>query len=160
MNNAVFGKTMENVRKRIRYELVNNKTRYQKLVNDVTFKDCNVINKDLVGISRAKAEVRLDKPISVGFAILELSKVLMYDFHYNTMKPKYGDNLKLLFTDTDSLCYEIKTDDVYKDMSSDASLYDFSEYPKTYDLYDPKNKKVIGKFKDETNGILYNSFAD
>ena len=61
MNNAVFGKTMENVRKRIRYELVNNKTRYQKLVNDVTFKDCNVINKDLVGISRAKAEVRLDK---------------------------------------------------------------------------------------------------
>ena len=102
------------------------------------------INKYLVGISRAKAEVCLDKPISVGFAILELSKVLMYDFYYNTMKHKYDDNLKLLFTDTDSLCYAIETDVVYKDMYSDASLYDFSEYSKTHDLYDPKNKKVIG----------------
>lgn len=159
MNNAVFGKTMENVRKRIRYELVNNKTRYQKLVNDVTFRDCNIINKDLAGISRAKTTVELDKPISVGFAILELSKVLMYDFHYNTMKSKYGENIKLLFTDTDSLCYEIKTNDIYSDMNANKNLYDFSEYPRDHPLFDATNKKVIGKFKCETNGLPIQEFC-
>ncbi|HRP37489.1 MAG TPA: hypothetical protein PLS50_06815, partial [Candidatus Dojkabacteria bacterium] len=159
MNNAVFGKTMENVRKRIRYELVNNQKRFQKLVNDVTFRECDVINQDLVGVSRAKTIVELDKPISVGFAILELSKVLMYDFHYNTMKPKYGENLKLLFTDTDSLCYEVKTDDIYKDMKTMKNLFDFSEYPQDHPLFDPRNKKVIGKFKDETNSTPIQEFV-
>src|SRR5690606_14395524 len=115
MNNAVFGKTMENVRKRIRYELVNDQTRYQKLVNDPTFSDCTFINNNVCGISRKKAIIKLDKPISCGFSILDLSKVLMYDFHYNTMKKLYKDNLKLLFTDTDSLCYEIQTNNVYED---------------------------------------------
>ncbi|HRP37908.1 MAG TPA: hypothetical protein PLS50_08945, partial [Candidatus Dojkabacteria bacterium] len=143
----------------IRYELVNKKTRYQKLVNDVAFRDCNMINKDLAGISRAKTIVELDKPISVGFAILELSKVLMYDFHYNTMKPKYGENLKLLFTDTDSLCYEIKTDDIYKDMATMKHLFDFSEYPHDHPLFDPTNKKVIGMFKDETNSLPIREFC-
>ena len=73
----------------------------------------------------------------------------MYDFHYNTMKPKYGDKMKLLFTDTDSLCYEIETEDVYKDMSENVILYDFSEYPKDHFLFNNENKKIIGKFKDE-----------
>ena len=101
----------------------------------------------------------LDKPILVGFSILELSKVLMYDFHYNTMKAKYGDKLKLLFTDTDSLCYEVETDDIYEDMASQNTLYDFSEYPDDHKLYNQTNKKVIGKFKDETNGIPIREFV-
>jgi len=159
MNNAVFGKTMENVRKRIRYELVNNEKRYQKLVNDVTFKDCDVIGENLVGISRSKTTVVLDKPIIVGFSILELSKVLMYDFHYNTMKKKYGDKLELLFTDTDSLCYEIETDDLYGEMKEQSHLYDFSQYPKTHPLYSDTNEKAIGKFKDETNSVPIREFV-
>jgi len=159
MNNAVFGKTMENVRKRVRYELVNNHKRFKKLVNDVTFKDCNVISEDLVGVSRAMTTVELDKPISVGFAILELSKVLMYDFHYNTMKPQYGENLKLLFTDTDSLCYEVKTDDIYKDMETNKNLFDFSEYPQNHPLFNALNKKVAGKFKDETGSKVIQEFV-
>ena len=158
MNNAVFGKTMENVRNRIRYELVNNKTRYQKLVNDATFRNSQLINKDLAGVSRAKTKITLDKPILVGFSILELSKVLMYDFHYNTMKAKYKDNLKLLFTDTDSLCYEVKTDDIYKDMADQKHLYDFSEYPTDHPLFSTVNKKVIGAFKCETNGVPIREF--
>ncbi|HRP37928.1 MAG TPA: hypothetical protein PLS50_09045, partial [Candidatus Dojkabacteria bacterium] len=101
----------------------------------------------------------LDKPIIVGFSILELSKVLMYDFHYNTMKPRYGDNLKLLFTDTDSLCYEITTEDVYQDMKQNQNSYDFSEYPQTHPLFSAENKKIIGKFKDETNGTPIHEFV-
>lgn len=109
-------------------------------------------------MSRAKTTVELDKPISVGFAILELSKVLMYDFHYNTMKHKYGENLKLLFTDTDSLCYEVKTDDIYKDMETIKDFFDFSQYPRNHPLFDPTNKKV-GKFKDESHSIPIKEFV-
>jgi len=109
-------------------------------------------------VSRAKTTVELDKPISVGFAILELSKVLMYDFHYNTMKHKYGENLKLLFTDTDSLCYEVKTDDIYKDMETIKDFFDFSQYPRNHPLFDPTNKKV-GKFKDESHSIPIKEFV-
>ena len=111
-----------------------------------------------IGVSRSKTKVILDKPIIVGFSILELSKVLMYDFHYNIMKRKYGNELKL-FTDTDSLCSEIESDDISKDMKLNSDLYDFSEYPKTHPLYSEKNKKVIGKFKDETNSKPISEFC-
>ena len=159
MNNAVFGKTMENVRKRTPYELVSNQKRYQKLINDPSFKNCVFVNDNLCGITRSHTTVRLDKPIAIGFSILELSKVLMYDFHYNVMKPKYDDKIKLLFTDTDSLCYEIQTNDIYEDMKSNAPLYDFSEYPKTHVLHSMENKKVIGKLKDETGSIPIREFV-
>ena len=159
MNNAVFGKTMENVRKRMRYDLVTDKKRFQKLVNDVTFKGHDHISENLVGVSRSKNRVVLDKPIIVGFSILELSKVLMYDFHYNVMKKKYGNKIKLLFTDTDSLCYEIETEDFYKDVKEISHHFDFSEYPKTHELYSEEFKKALGKFKDETHSILIREFV-
>ena len=99
---------------------------------------------------RKKAIVKLDKPIAIGMCILELSKLWMYDYHYNTIKKQYNDKASLLFTDTDSLTYEIETDDIYKDMAKQKHLYDFSDYPKNHHLYDECNKKVIGKFKDES----------
>eukprot|EP00762_Andalucia_godoyi_P006873 ANDGO_00945.mRNA.1 hypothetical protein GUITHDRAFT_175438 len=83
----------------------------------------------------------------------------MYDFHYNTMKPRYGDNMKLLFTDTDSLCYHIKTEDAYKDIKEDETKYDCSDYPKDHFLYSATNKKVIGKFKDEASGVPITEFV-
>jgi hypothetical protein len=164
MNNSVFGKTMENTRNRIRYELVTNKKRYAKIVNNPNFTNVDIISDSLVGCSRSNAVVKLDKPIIIGCAILDLSKVLMYEFHYNVMKNKYKNDCKLLFTDTDSLCYEIKTKDLYEDMKNmngleylfsdstkDSGLFDFSEYPKNNDLYSQANEKVIGKFKDEAS---------
>ena len=159
MNNAVFGKTMENVRNRIRFELVNDEKRLKKLINDPTFDNTIIINETLVGVSRNKETVILDKPVAIGFSILDLSKTLMYDFHYNTIKKRYGEKAKLLFTDTDSLCYEIQTDDLYKDMKADKDLYDFSDYPKNHPLYDDKNKKVIGKFKDESSSQIVTDFC-
>jgi hypothetical protein len=159
MNNAVFGKTMENVRNRIDYELVTSPDRVTALTKRPRFKGSKIFNENLVGIEMLKSKVVLNKPIGIGFAILDLSKVLMYDFHYNTMKSKYEHKCKLLFTDTDSLTYEITTEDIYEDMKSIKDQFDFSDYPKEHPLYDTTNKKVIGKFKDETSGLPITEFV-
>ena len=88
--------------------------------------------------------------------ILDLSKTLMYNFHYNYIKKKYNDKAKLLFTDTDSLTYEIETEDAYKDFWSDKDKFDNNEYPENSPYFDKSNKKVIGKFKDVVSGIPIN----
>ena len=105
-----------------------------------------------------KERLVLDKPSYVGFCILELSKTLMYDFHYNYIRKKYPD-AKLLFTDTDSLVYHIKTEDVYEDLFADRHLFDNSDYPKSSKFHFAENKKVIGKFKDEASGDPITEFV-
>ena len=99
----------------------------------------------------------LNKPIYVGFSILELSKSLMYEFHYQYIKTKF--DAKLLFTDTDSLVYEIKTEIVYEEFYLDKDLFDFSDYPVKSKFFDPKNKNVIGKMKDELKGEIIDEFV-
>jgi len=116
MNNAVFGKTMENVRKRVNVKIVNDLNRRNKLVSKPTFKSMKIFDENLAAIHMMKGKIVLDKPVYIGFSVLDLSKTLMYDFHYNFIKKTYDDNAKLLFTDTDSLCYEVRTDDVYQDI--------------------------------------------
>jgi hypothetical protein len=91
----------------------------------------------------------LNKPIYAGFSILEISKTLMFSFHYDTILKRYGDRARLLFTDTDSLCYHIQTDNIYTDMLGDLDAYDTSNYPTDHPLYSKTNAKVLGKFKDE-----------
>lgn len=102
--------------------------------------------------------MKFDKPIYVGSSILDISKTLMYDFHYNHIKKKYGEKAKLLFTDTDSLCYDIETKDFYKDMKRNKDVYDTSNYSKEHFLYSTENNKVIGKMKDETGGLPIEEF--
>ena len=97
-----------------------------------------------------KTKIVFDKPIYVGMCILHISKTLMYYFHYNTIKKKYGDKAELLFTDTDSLCYEIRTLNLANDKKKDIDKYDTTNYPKEHDLYSERYKKEIGKMKDET----------
>ena len=115
-----------------------------------------------------KKRLKLDKPSYVGMCILDLTKVLMYDFHYNFIKAKYGDLVRLLFTDTDSLCYHIGTDDVnnllpaldpYEDFYLSKDLFDNSDYSKSSKFFLDENKKVIGKFKDEAAGNPIISFV-
>jgi len=152
-NNSIFGKTMENVRNRCSVHLVVDEKRARALVARANCIDWSVVNEDLVLISMRPLTVKLTKPIAVGFSVLELSKTLMYDFHYNHVMKKYGqDRARLLFTDTDSLCYSIKTKDMYREMLADMHLYDTSDYPTSHFLHSNKNKKVVGKFKDEFNG--------
>lgn len=100
-----------------------------------------------------KSKVKLVKPIYAGFAILDLSKVHMMNFHYDFVYNKYGQKAKLLFTDTDSLVYHVETDDLYKDMYDNKELFDFSDYAVNNQFHDTTNKKVIGKFKDESLGV-------
>ena len=106
-----------------------------------------------------KETLTLNRPAYVGMCILDLSKTLMYDFHYNYIKQKYGSKAKLLFTDTDSLTYEIETKDVYSDFWKDKEKFDNSDYPQDSLYFDKTNKKVIGKFKDETAGIPISEFV-
>ena len=157
MNNSVFGKTMENLRKRVK--LVNDKVKLSKLIASPSFDYFRIFSEDLAAVSLKKTKLYLNRPIFVGFSILDLSKVLMYEFHYEYMKPKYGCNAKLLFTDTDSLCYEIKTGDIYRDMLQNVELFDTSEYAQNHPLYSLVNKKVLGKMKDETHGIPIQEFV-
>ena len=152
MNNSVFGKTMENIRNRVDVQLVKNKEQAQKLVNKPNFDSFKIFSKNLIAIHMKKTKLRFDKPTYVGMSILELSKTLMYDFHYNHIKNKYHNKAQLLFTDTDSLCYHIVTKDIYKDMKKDKMLFDTSNYSKDHKLYSNENNKVIGKMKDETGG--------
>ena len=162
MNNSVFGKTMENVRNRVNVKLVTNKKDLNKLVKKPNYKRVSEFHENLVAVHMEKTSVKLCKPIYLGMSILDLSKTLMYEFHYDYVKPKCGDKAKLLFTDTDSLCYEIQTDDVYKDIKNDVDKwYDTSNYDKDHPsgLYSGKNKKVIGYCKDECGGKFIIEFV-
>jgi hypothetical protein len=153
LNNAVFGKSMENVFNYSDIRLVTEPLKYQKLVASPLYKESEVFNHDLTAVSMIRETVCLNKPIYTGFSVLELSKFLMYDFHYGYMLPKYDDSLRLLFTDTDSLCYHVQTDDIYADLLKDRDeWFDTSDYPTDHFLHSTKNKKVIGLMKDETCG--------
>ncbi|GFS71013.1 uncharacterized protein TNCV_1585101 [Trichonephila clavipes] len=159
LNNAVFGKTMENLRKRTVIDLVQDQKKSKKLVASPAFHNFRIITTDLVSIERKKVSLLLNRPIYIGFSILDISKILMYNFHYKYIKSKYDTNAKLLFTDTDSLCYEIVTQDVYEDMQKDLHFFDTSDYPQTHPLYCEINKKVLGKMKDELSSSLALEFV-
>ena len=157
-NNAVFGKTMENLRKRIDFEVVTSRKIALKRIAKPNFKHAKRFREDLVGIHTTKPVLKLNRPIQVGFAVLDLSKYLMYNFHYNTWMKKFP-NSKLLFTDTDSLAYEIIGHDMYAGMAEINNEFDFSEYPQDHPLFSRENMKTVGKFKDECFGQLMLNFV-
>ena len=159
MNNSVFGKTMENIRKRVDVRLVTDEKKLLKITSKPTYFSSKIFNENLVAVHKIKETLTLNRPAYVGMCILDLSKTLMYDFHYNYIKDKYGDKAKLLFTDTDSLTYEIEAKDVYQDFWDDKHKFDNSDYPEHSPYYDKTNKKVIGKFKDEAAGISICEFV-
>ena len=153
MNNSVFCKTMENLRKRVDVRLVTDEKKLDKLTSKPTYVSSKIFNGNLMAVHKVKETLTLNRPAYVGKCILELSKTLMYDFHYNYIKNKYDNRAKLLFTDTDSLTYEIETEDVYKDFWNDKDMFDNSNYPENLPYYCNVNKKVTGKFKDEACGV-------
>ena len=158
MNNSVFGKTMENLRKRSNIKLETDPDHLLKLTRQPMYVSSKIFDENLVGVQMKKARLVLDKPSYVGFSILDLSKTLMYDFHYNYIRKKYPV-AKLLFTDTDSLFYHIKAEDLYSDLYKDKERFDNSDYPKSSEFFFAENKKVIGKFKDEAAGDPITEFV-
>ena len=158
MNNAVYGKSLENVRKRIDFQLVSDERRLRKLVSTPRLKRMIRFTDDLAGLSLRKKSIVLSRPVYVGFAVLDISKSIMNDFHYRYAVAKYGPQIRLLMTDTDSLLYHIQTEDVYKDITEAHHLFDTSEYPIDHPCFSEENKKALGKFKDETCGIPIKEF--
>ena len=162
MNNSVFGKTIENIRKRQNIELIDNRKKAVKLTSKPNFDRVTIFDRNLIAVHMKKTEVYFNKPVYVGQAILDLSKTLMFNFHYTYIKEKYENNAELLFTDTDSLMYQIKTKDFYKDISPDIlTKFDTSDYPSNHKsgILTGANKKVIGMFKDEVAGKQITHFV-
>ena len=158
MNKSVYGKTMEIIRKHGDFELVNTAERFQKLVNKPTYKHRHIINDELVIVEQDKQTIESNKPIYMGMSILDYSKIHMYSFYYDVLKPKYQDNIKLVYTDTDSCVIQVGTDDLYRDFKEINAYMDFSDYNVEHPNYDKSNKKVLGKFKDEMNGKIVTNF--
>ena len=158
LNNMVFGKTMEDKRKHLDFEIVSDERWFMKCVKNPSFKHSHIINENLVGVEKRKPKLKLDKPIFIGMSILDLSKQHMYKFYYDVMKPKYGDNIRMVYTDTDSFVFHTKTDDIYQDLKEINDEMDFSGYDKNHKCYDATNKKVLGKFKDECEGKIMIGF--
>ena len=138
--------------------LVNNAKDVFKYTSQPTYITHKSFGKDYVAIHEIKPISILNKPIYVGFTALNLSKWKMYDFHYNFIKENC--DAELLFTDTDSLTYEIKSENVYEEFFKWKDLFDFSNYSKDSKFFDETNKKVIGKMKDEFGGVIVNEFVE
>ena len=160
MNNSVFGKTMENIRKHREIKLVTAYEKRSKLVSEPNYHTINLISEDLSIIEMKKTKVKMNKPIYLGLSILEISKTLMYEFWYDYMKPKYANNVKLCYMDTDSFTMNIKTNDFYKDISNDVeNRFDTSNYEVNRPLPTGKNIKIIGLMKDELGRKIITEFA-
>ena len=160
MNNAVFGKTMENVRKHRDIKLVKTDHRRNKLVSEPNYHTMKLIEENLAIIEMRKVKVKMNKPIYLGLCILEISKIIMYEFWYDYVKNKYRNKARLCYTDTDSFVINIKTNDFYKDISQDVNeSFDTSNYTFDRPLPKGKNKKVIGLMKDELGGGIITEFV-
>ena len=165
MNNSVFGKTMENLRKRITIELVKDVKRAEKLVSKPNFADVKIFDEFLIAVKMRKTRVVMNKPIYAGMTTLDLSKLLMFNFQYGYVKKKW-ENCSVLYTDTDSLVLEIETEDFFADISADVpDWFDTNEFPADHPAVlngmpiVPENKKKIGLMKDECDGAIMTEFV-
>lgn len=163
MANAVYGKTMENVRGRVDISIKSYwEGRYGvgQMISQPNFKRCIIYDENLVAVEMEKMSITMNKPIAVGMAVLDLSKIVMYDYYYNHLKVKYGDKLRLAYTDTDSFIISVKTDCFYADMKENLQMYDTSDYPLNNVHGIPLvNKKRPGLFKDELNSRVMTEFV-
>ena len=155
MNNAVFGKTIENVRKYRNIKLVTTERRRNYLVSEPNYHTTKFFTENLLAIEMRKTQILMNKPVYLGLSILDLSKTVMYEFWYDYVKPKCGENAKLCYMDTNSFIVHIKTEDIYKDIAEDVETrFDTLNFQLDRPLPTGKNKKVIGLMKDELGGQI------
>ena len=160
MNNSVFGKSIENKRKHLQVKLAMNQKQVKKWVQKPNFEYFNIMNENVAIMKMTKSHVILDKPISIGFTVLEISKHYMYSLHYKLFKDYYKENIQLIYTDTDSFIYEIKTNKYFDDLKNYFSpIMDFSNFNKNHPLFSDKNKKLIGYLKSEYGEKNVNEFV-
>ena len=161
INNSVFGKTMEKVRKHRDIKLVTTDEKRNKSASEPNYHTTKRFLENLLAIEMKKAKAKMNKPIYLGISILDSSKTLLYKFLYDYFKPKYGDKANLCYTDTDSFIINIRTEDFFEDISNDVEAwYDTSSYDENDKRLHPigKNKKVIELFKDKLGGRIMKEF--
>ena len=162
MNNAVFGKAMENVRKHKGIKLVTTDKRRNQLTSEPNYHITKRFSDNLMTIEMKKTRAKMNKPNYLGMSILDINKILMYEFCYDYIKPKYQDKAKLCYIDTDSFIIYIKTEDFYKDNANKVEKwFDTSNYDENDKRMLPigKNKKAIGLFKDKLGGKIMIEFV-
>ena len=147
MNNNIFGQTILNLRKQVDVRLVTDEKKLDKLTSKPTYVSSKIFNENLMAVHKVKEVLTLNSPAYVGVCILDLSKMLMYDFHYNYIKKKYGDRAKLLFTDTDSLTYEIEAEDVYNDFWNDKTCSTTVTIQRTHHIIAMPIKRPLANLK-------------
>ena len=153
LRNAFYGKTMENVRNRLKTEFIKKNETYKfiKRQAKLTFNGNHKSYGNWDSYTFNQDEVLLDKPIYLGFAILELSKLLMYETYYDKIQPYFGQKkIQLHYKDTDSFVLSVKTNDINKDLKNLENIFDFSNLDENHELFSNKNKKLIRFFKIET----------
>ena len=158
LNNAFYGKTTENVRKRFKIEFIK-RDEYDKILKQQKKLTFNGIHKSFNNCDSylfKEHEILMDKPISLGFAILKLSKLHMYETYYDTLQPYFGqENLQLHYMDCDNFILNIKSENIISDLKNFENMFDFSNIDENHELYSEKNKKVLRKFKIETPKNLF-----
>ena len=162
MNNSVFGKTMENVRNHRDIKLVTSNKRRKRLVTEPSYHSCKTFSDHLMAIEMKMTIVKINTPLYLGMPILDISKILMYEFWYNYIRPKYGDRPKFCYADTDSFIIYIKAEDFFEDISNDVEKwFDTCNYNKKDKIPFPigKNKKAPGLIKDELGGKIITEFV-
>ena len=178
LNNSVYGQCLMDVTKFVDFDLITSKEKYEwrlrkpyliknepwtfrcKNCQDTdSDKECTEEDSCVIAIEKIKTTVFLNRPMYLGFKVLELSKQLMYEFWYDYLKPSYQDKIKLLCTDTDSFIFEIECDDICSEMNKYKNMFDFSNYGKKHPMYSDLNKKVPGKFKREYPGTIICEFV-
>ena len=162
MNNSVFGKAMENVRKHRNIKLVTTDERRNKLISEPNYHTTKHFSENLLTIEIKKTKLKMNEPVYLGMSILDINKTLMYEFWYDYIKPKYKEKAKLCYMDTDSFVINISTEDFFEDINNDIErLFDTSNYDKNdkRPLQIGANKKVIGMFKDELGGKIMKEFC-
>jgi len=157
--NSFYGNTLENVRKRMNARLVTDQQKIVRAAGKATFKRCEIINLELVLVESECTKIMLNKPVAIGFTILKFAKHVMYEFYYDCLLPKFGNKLHLCFTDTDSFICHIETPDLYADMEDTSGWFDTSNFHENHPIFSSSNKRVLGKFKSETDDCLPQEFC-
>ena len=160
MNNSVFGKSIQDNRKHLNVILAVNQKQVVNAVKKPTFEQFNIIGENKAIIKMKKNSVKLDKPLFIGFTVLELAKFWMYTLHYKVFKKYYEDNLQLVYTDTDSFVYEIRTDNFEEELQCVFNnIMDFSNFDKNHPSYSDENMKKVGYLKSEYGNKHVNEFV-
>ena len=162
MNNSVFGKTMENLRKHRDIKLVTTDEKRSKLISEPTYHTTKRFSENVLAIEMKKTKVKMNKSVYLGMSILDISKTFIYKFWYDYIKQKYRDREKLCYTDTDNFIIHVTTEDFYKDISDDVKIWlDTCNYDENDKRPLPvgMNKKVIGLFKDELRGKIMKEYV-